>query len=108
MHDREKWNVALLQLAEFVRNLPLRPDDDDAVHYHNIITLLEDAENEDLSRFKIAADQIEGVPSAIRAQFWEHWETRHSRKNSIKPYYFHHQVRELLQYLEADLETKPS
>jgi hypothetical protein len=106
MRDQGKWNVALIHLAGFVRNLPAIPDEDDAVQYHSIIKLLEDINREDLSRFRIIDDPLNRVPSATRVSFWEVWKTRQPKKNPFKPAYFHHQVRELLQYLQAELNSR--
>jgi hypothetical protein len=107
MRDQGKWNVALIHLAEFVRNLPAMPGENDAVQYHRVIRLFEDVSGEDLSRFMVIDDPLNRVPSATRVSFWEVWNTRQPKKNPFKPAYFHHQVRELLQYLQAELISRP-
>ena len=106
MRDQAKWNVALIHLAGFVRSLPAIPGEDDASHYHTIIKLLEDINGEDLSRFRIIDDPLNRVPRAAGAAFWEVWKARQPQKIPFKPAYFHHQVRELLQHLQAELTRR--
>ena len=107
MRDQAKWNVALLCLAGFVRSLSAMPDEDDATHYHSIIKLFEDANGEDLSRFRIIDDLLNRVPTVTRDLLGDYRMTRHSQEDAFKPAYFHHQVRELLQHLQADLGSRP-
>jgi acyl carrier protein phosphodiesterase len=88
MLDPAKWNVALIYLAEFVRNLPAMPDEDDAAHYHSIIKRFEDVNGEDLSRFRIIDDPLNRVARVTRDPFWDHWMTRNTKRNPFKPAYF--------------------
>lgn len=57
MHDLLKWNIALARLSNFIERLPLSPNEDHVFHYHEIVSLFEEASGDVLTEFRITADQ---------------------------------------------------
>jgi hypothetical protein len=53
-----QWNIAASKLEGFAQNLPSMPDEDDVAHFHEIVTLFEEASGQDLSTFRISPDRM--------------------------------------------------
>jgi hypothetical protein len=53
MDDQTKLNFAVTRFAAFVSNLPLSPDEDDILEYHEIVRLFEEAFRQDLSHSQL-------------------------------------------------------
>jgi hypothetical protein len=108
MQNETKWNIAVLRFAAFASDLSVSPNEDDISEYHDIIKLFEDSHEQDLSRFRIAPDRIKPeAESTATASHSGHWHTRHPKKNVVEYPYFRSQVRGLLDYLMAVLESRP-
>jgi hypothetical protein len=108
MDDQMKLNVAVTRFALFVHNLPLSPDEDDILEYHDIIGLFEQAFGLDLSQFRIAPERIPSAPDrTVIGSFGGSWQTRHRRRNCIEHAYFRGQVRGLIACLITALKGRP-
>ncbi len=108
MDDQTKLNFAVTRFAAFVSNLPLSPDEDDILEYHEIIRLFEEDFRQDLSQFRIAPGRVQ--PEADRTAvglYSGSWQTRHHKKNLIEYAYFRRQVRGLIACLMTVLENRP-
>ena len=108
MDDQTKLNFADTRFAAFVSNLPLSPDEDDILEYHEIIRLFEQAFRQDLSQFRVAPGRVQ--PEADRTAVGSYnggWQTRHNKKNLVEYAYFRGQVRGLIACLMTVLETTP-
>jgi hypothetical protein len=108
MDDQTKLNLAVTRFAAFASNLPLSPDEDDILEYHDIIGLFEEACRQDLSQFRIAPGRIQ--PEADRATIASVggcWQTRHHKKNCVECGYFRGQVRGLISCLMTVLHGRP-
>jgi hypothetical protein len=102
MHDRIKWDIAFVNLANFVRGLSSLPDKGDAGRYHCIIGMFEEVYRQDLSRFKIAPERVKSAGDsgkALQAQ----GKTQDGKMNSVEAAFFHQRVHELVKYLKSDL-----
>lgn len=108
MDDQTKLNLAAIRFAMFASNLPLSPDGNDVLEYHDIIGLFEEACREDLSQFRIAPGRLQ--PEADRAAmglFGGSWQTWHAKRNCVECAYFRGQVRGLIACLMAVLKSRP-
>ena len=103
MHNQTKWNIAVVRFAGFASNLSLSPDEDDVSEYHDIIKLFEDAHGQDLSRFRIAPDQVKPDADSATMASRSSWQTRYPKKNLVEFTYFRGQIRALMDYLMAVL-----
>lgn len=104
MHRHMKWNIAATRLAGFCSELSFAPNDDDISEFHEVIGLFEDACGQDLSRFKIAPDQVSKTRTEVSGSVNYRWQTRHPV--SVVDYrYFRRQVRGLVDFLTNVLNS---
>jgi hypothetical protein len=104
IYNQTKLNIAVTRFAGFVSHLPLSPNEDDIIEYHDIITLFAEACGQDLSQFRIAPDRVKPEEDTTRmASFAGRWKTRHPKKNSVEFAYFRGQVRGLIDYVKTNL-----
>jgi hypothetical protein len=109
MQDQDKMNIATARLKGFVRNLSGSPDEDQILEYHDIIKLFEEVCKQDLSQFRIAADQIKPKAGTTMASSGWRWKTRHSKKDDLVDFvYFRGQVKGLIAHLMTVLGNRPS
>ncbi|MGB9433917.1 MAG: hypothetical protein WBQ89_16860 [Candidatus Acidiferrum sp.] len=97
MDDQTKLNFAVTRFAAFVPNLPLPPDEDDILEYHEIVRLFEEAFRHDLSQFKVAPGRVQQEANRTAVGSYSgSWQTRHHKKNLVEHAYFRGQVRGLI------------
>jgi hypothetical protein len=99
MWDETKLNIAVVRFAGFVSHLPLSPNEDDILEYHDIVELFGEGCGQDLSRFRIARDRVKPVVNNTPTASNYGWQTIYPKKNSLDVAYFRGQVRGLTDYL---------
>jgi hypothetical protein len=108
MDDQTKLNLAVTRFAAFVSNLPLSPDEDDILEYHDIIGLFEEACRQDLSHFRVAPRRVQPEADGTAVgPFGGSWQTGHHKKNLVEYAYFRGQVRGLIACLMTVLDNRP-
>jgi len=97
MYDQTRLHFAVTRFTAFVSNLPLAPDEDDILEYHEIVRLLEEASRQDLSQFRVAPGRVQQEANRTAVGSYSgSWQTRDQKKNLVEYAYFRGQVRGLI------------
>src|SRR5207244_3757212 len=64
--DAKKWNLGISMLSSFMQYQRGPFDEEQVEQFHKIVTILEEASDEDLSHFKIAPDRLK--PTIVSSQ----------------------------------------
>jgi hypothetical protein len=101
LYDERQWNRGIALLSSFAQHIHAPFDEGHVEQFHNIISTLEGASDENLSEFKIALDRLRPtIASAQRASFTgRHGRIRYSEKKECDASYFQSQVHGLASYL---------
>ncbi len=101
MHDYKKWNLAAARFVGFANNTPNTVNENRVNEYHSIIDALQEASGENLSAFRISAEELR--PKTIRGQVGLIGYPRHTEYSAEKYCdngYFARQLHGLAGYLK--------
>jgi len=104
VRDHDKCSAAVARLVAFISDFPQLPDQTHVFEYHGIVRSLEEACGRDLSRFRIAPDQVNSTANT-RAR--DTWQAKFVASTAVEHSYFCSQVHALMDFVRTALREPP-
>lgn len=105
--DTKKWNQGIARLSGFMQHIPSSISEECVEQYHQIVSMLEEASEEDLSTFRIPAARL--AQRITRVVPGGHYggpgEKNYSREKYCDYFYFTSQVHGLANYVRILVPT---